>query len=133
MSDPTTPRRRPPLEGIRVIDLTQVYNGPYATYMMARNGAEVIKIEPPGGEHLRKRAGGSALPFAMLNGNKRSMVLDLKTPEAVAAVIKLAETADVIVENFTPGVMARLGLGCDVLRARGWQVSASGNVLKIRR
>lgn len=118
MSDPTTPRRRPPLEGIRVIDLTQVYNGPYATYMMARNGAEVIKIEPPGGEHLRKRAGGSALPFAMLNGNKRSMVLDLKTPEAVAAVIKLAETADVIVENFTPGVMARLGLGCDVLRAR---------------
>jgi formyl-CoA transferase len=111
-------RRPPPLQGIRVIDLTQVYNGPYATYMMARNGAEVIKIEPPGGEHLRKRAGGSALPFAMLNGNKRSMVLDLKTPEAVAAVLRLVESADVLVENFTPGVMGRLGMGWDVLRAR---------------
>ena len=114
----TEAKRPPPLAGIRVIDLTQVYNGPYATYMMARNGAEVIKIEPPGGEHLRKRAGGSALPFAMLNGNKRSVMLDLKTPEAVAAVLKLTETADVLVENFTPGVMGRLGLGWDVLRAR---------------
>ena len=112
------PKRPPPLAGIKVIDLTQVYNGPYATYLMARNGAEVIKIEPPGGEHLRKRAGGSPLPFAMLNGNKRSMVLDLKTPKAIAAVLKLAETADVVVENFTPGVMARLGLGYEVLRAR---------------
>ena len=111
-------KRPPPLAGIRVIDLTQVYNGPYATYMMARNGAEVIKIEPPGGEHLRKRAGGSALPFAMLNGNKRSVMLDLKTQEAVAAVLKLVETADVLVENFTPGVMGRLGLGWEVLRAR---------------
>jgi len=114
----TTTKRRPPLEGIRVIDLTQVYNGPYATYMMARNGAEVIKIEPPGGEHLRKRAGGSPLPFAMLNGNKRSMVLDLKTPEGIDAVRKLAETADVIVENFTPGVMRRLGLGYETLAER---------------
>ncbi len=118
MSAPTTAKRKPPLDGIRVIDLTQVYNGPYATYMMARNGAEVIKIEPPGGEHLRKRAGGSALPFAMLNGNKRSMELDLKTPEAIEAVLKLADSADVIVENFTPGVMARLGLGYEVLQAR---------------
>lgn len=111
------PKRPPPLQGIRVIDLTQVYNGPYATFLMARNGAEVIKIEPPGGEHLRKRAGGSPLPFAMLNANKRSMVLDLKTQEGVAAVRKLAETADVIVENFTPGVMARLGLSYESLAA----------------
>jgi formyl-CoA transferase len=111
-------KRPPPLAGIRVIDLTQVYNGPYATYMMARNGAEVIKIEPPGGEHLRKRAGGAALPFAMLNGNKRSVVLDLKTPAGVAAVLKLVQTADVLVENFTPGVMGRLGMGYEVLRAR---------------
>ncbi len=111
-------KRPPPLAGIRVVDLTQVYNGPYATYMMARNGAEVIKIEPPGGEHLRKRAGGSPLPFAMLNGNKRSMVLDLKTQEGVDAVLRLADTADVLVENFTPGVMGRLGLGYEVLRAR---------------
>ncbi|MCW3475642.1 CaiB/BaiF CoA transferase family protein [Limobrevibacterium gyesilva] len=111
-------KRPPPLAGVRVIDLTQVYNGPYATFMMARNGAEVIKIEPPGGEHLRRRASGSDLPFAMLNGNKRSVVLDLKTPEGVATVLKLADSADVLVENFTPGVMARLGLGWDVLRER---------------
>ena len=116
MSDTTEARRKPPLDGVRVIDLTQVYNGPYATYLMARNGADVIKIEPPGGEHLRKRAGGSALPFAMLNGNKRSMELDLKTAAGVAAVRKLVASADVVVENFTPGVMARLGLGWEVLR-----------------
>jgi formyl-CoA transferase len=118
MTETDTALRPPPLAGIRVIDLTQVYNGPYATYMMARNGAEVIKIEPPGGEHLRRRASGSGLPFAMLNGCKKSVVLDLKQPDAVAAVLKLVETADVLVENFTPGVMARLGLGWDVLRAR---------------
>ena len=110
--------RPPPLAGIRVVDLTQVYNGPYATYMMARNGAEVIKIEPPGGEHLRRRASGSPLPFAMLNGCKRSVELDLKAPGAVEAVLRLVDDADVLVENYTPGVMARLGLGWEVLRAR---------------
>ena len=110
--------RPAPLAGVRVIDLTQVYNGPYATYMMARNGAEVIKIEPPGGEHLRRRSSGSPLPFAMLNGCKSSVVLDLKQANAVVAVLTLVDTADVLVENYTPGVMARLGLGWDVLRAR---------------
>jgi CoA:oxalate CoA-transferase len=113
-------QRSPPLTGVRVIDLTQIYNGPYATFLMAVGGAEVIKVEPPAGEHLRKRdaAGGAALPFAMLNANKRSLVLDLKTAAGREALLALVDKADVLVENYTPGVMARLGLGWEVLRAR---------------
>lgn len=107
-----------PFQGLRVIDLSQIYNGPYATYLMALGGAEVIKIEPPGGEPLRRRGvvGGAALPFAMLNGGKASVVLDLKTADGKAALIHLVRTADVIVENFAPGVMDRLGVGWDMLR-----------------
>jgi CoA:oxalate CoA-transferase len=113
-------QRAPPLTGVRVLDLTQIYNGPYATFLMAVGGAEVIKVEPPAGEHLRKRdaAGGAALPFAMLNANKRSLVLDLKTAAGREALLALVDKADVLVENYTPGVMARLGLGWEVLRAR---------------
>lgn len=109
---------RYPLDGVVVIDLSQIYNGPYATYLMALAGAEVIKVEPPSGESLRKRAevGGAALPFAMLNGWKRSVVLDLKTEDGVEALKALVADADVIVENFAPGVMERLGLGADVLQ-----------------
>jgi CoA:oxalate CoA-transferase len=106
-----------PLEGIRIVDLSQIYNGPYATYLLALGGAEVIKIEPPGGESLRRRAavGGAALPFAMLNGCKRSVVLNLKTAEGRDALETLASEADVLVENFAPGVMDRLGLGAERL------------------
>ena len=70
-----------PFQGVTVLDLTQIYNGPYATFLLAQGGAEVIKIEPPGGEHLRKRQGasGAAMPFAMLNANKRTMTLNLKS------------------------------------------------------
>lgn len=109
-----------PMTGLRVIDLSQIYNGPYATYLMALAGAEVIKIEPPSGEPLRKRAvvGGAGLPFAMLNGAKRSITLDLKSEEGKQALLELAEKADVLVENFSPGVMDRLGLGADVLQKR---------------
>ncbi|MYM00149.1 CoA transferase [Novosphingobium sp. FGD1] len=108
-----------PLEGIRIVDLSQIYNGPYATYLLALGGAEVIKIEPPGGESLRRRAavGGAALPFAMLNGCKRSVVLNLKTPEGKEALEALVAEADVLVENFAPGVMDRLGVGADRLMA----------------
>ena len=108
-----------PMKGLRVIDLSQIYNGPYATYLMALAGAEVIKIEPPCGEPLRRRGevGGAALPFAMLNGCKRSVVLDLKTPEGVKALKELTAGADVIVENYAPGVMDRLGIGSDTLMA----------------
>lgn len=108
-----------PMGGIRVLDLSQIYNGPYATYLMALGGAEVTKIEPPGGEPLRRRGevGGAALPFAMLNGCKRSVVLDLKTEAGKDALRAFAATADVLVENFAPGVMDRLGLGADALMA----------------
>jgi CoA:oxalate CoA-transferase len=108
-----------PFAGVRVLDLTQIYNGPYATFLMAQGGAEVIKIEPPGGEHLRKRQGasGAAMPFAMLNANKRTMTLNLKTPEGREVLLGLVQSADVLVENFAPGVMERLGLTTDVLHA----------------
>lgn len=110
-----TPR---PLAGITVLDLTQIYNGPYATFLLAAGGAEVIKIEPPGGEHLRRRAdGGFVLPFAALGAGKRSLRLDLKTEAGRDLLRRLAAKADVLVENFAPGVMDRLGLGAEVLRA----------------
>ncbi len=107
-----------PLEGIRVVDLSQIYNGPYATFLMAMAGAEIIKIEPLGGEHLRRRGvvGGAALPFAMLNGNKRDVTLNLKSPRGRELLIELVKRADILVENFAPGVMERLDLGYEFLR-----------------
>jgi CoA:oxalate CoA-transferase len=108
-----------PLSGIRILDLTRIYSGPYATFMLAMAGAEVIKVEPPGGESMRRRNAnrGASLPFAMLNANKRAIVLDLKAPAGRRALLRLAATADVIVDNFRPGVMDRLGLGEAALRA----------------
>src|SRR5690349_1396710 len=107
-----------PLAGITVLDLTQIYNGPYASYLLAQAGAEVVKVEPPGGEHLRRRAaGGFALPFASLNGGKRSLRLDLKQEQGRDILRGLARQADVLVENFAPGVMDRLGLGAEALQA----------------
>jgi CoA:oxalate CoA-transferase len=108
-----------PMQDLVVIDLTQIYNGPYATYLMALAGATVIKVEPPGGESLRRRGavGGAGLPFAMLNGCKQSIMLDLKTEEGKQALKALAAKADVLVENFSPGAMDRLGLGDAVLQA----------------
>lgn len=108
-----------PLQGIVVVDLSQIYNGPYATFLMAAAGATVIKVEPPGGEPLRRRGvvGGAALPFAMLNGCKQSIVLDLKTESGREALLGLVAEADVLVENFAPGTMDRLGIGCAVLQA----------------
>ena len=108
-----------PLEGVTVIDLSQIYNGPYATYLLALAGATVIKIEPPGGESLRRRGvvGGAALPFAMLNGCKQSIELDLKTDAGKDVLRDLVRGGDILVENFAPGVMERLGLGCAALQA----------------
>jgi formyl-CoA transferase len=110
---------RQPLEGVVVIDLSQIYNGPYATFLMAAAGARVIKVEPPSGEPLRRRSvvGGAALPFAMLNGCKESVVLDLKSEDGKAALRGLVSDADVLVENYAPGTMARLGLGHEALQA----------------
>lgn len=105
--------RHYPLQDVVVIDLSHIYNGPYATFLMAMGGARVIKIEPHEGEHLRIRAelGGAALPFAMLNGNKDSIRLNLKDPEGKALFLDMIRRADVVVENFAPGVTDRLGLG----------------------
>jgi CoA:oxalate CoA-transferase len=108
-----------PLDGVTVIDLSQIYNGPYATFLMAGAGAMVIKVEPHGGESLRRRGvvGGAALPFAMLNGCKDSIQLNLKAEAGKEILRNLVRGADVLVENFAPGVMTRLGLGADALQA----------------
>ena len=107
-----------PLDGVTIVDLSQIYNGPYATFLCATAGATVIKIEPPGGESLRRRGvvGGAALPFAMLNGCKQSLQLDLKSEAGKDILRDLVRGADVVVENFAPGVMDRLGIGCDALQ-----------------
>lgn len=107
-----------PLDGLLVIDLGQVYQGPYATYLMAKAGATVIKVEPPGGEPVRQREAisrGSAVPFALLNGHKKCITLDLKNEEGKTVLKALAARADVLLENYAPGVMDRLGLGWSVL------------------
>jgi CoA:oxalate CoA-transferase len=107
-----------PLAGITVIDLSHVYNGPYATFLMALAGAEVIKVEPHHGEHLRSRGdmGGADLPFAMLNSNKKAVTLNLKTDAGKNLLRELVARADILVENFAPGVMDRLGLGAAELQ-----------------
>jgi len=108
------------LDGIVVIDLGQVYQGPYATFLMAKAGATVIKIEPPGGEPVRQREAvskGSGVPFALLNGHKKCMTLDLKTAQGRTILKALAARADVLLENYAPGVMERLGVGWSVLHA----------------
>jgi len=109
-----------PLEGVVVIDLGQVYQGPYAGFLMAQAGATVIKVEPPTGEPVRHRARiskGNAVPFAMLNANKRNISLNLKSPEGVTVLKELAAKADVLIENYAPGVLDRLGAGYSVLSA----------------
>jgi len=122
--------QRLPLAGIRVLDLTQIYNGPYATFLMAMAGAEVIKVEPLEGEYLRRRdaASGAGMPFAMLNACKDSITLNLKTERGRGIFLDLVETADVVAENFAPGKMDALGLGWDVLHDRNPRlIMASGS------
>ena len=107
-----------PLSGITVIDLSHIYAGPYATFLMAMAGANVIKVEPLEGENLRSRGdmGGADLPFAMLNSNKQSVTLNLKTEQGKTLFREMVARADVVVENFAPGVMDRLGLGAAELQ-----------------
>lgn len=106
-----------PLEGVTVVDLGQIYNGPYCSFLLAMAGARVIKIETPGGEHLRKRSvvAGAALPFAMLNSNKTFATLNLKTDRGRELLREIVRRSDILVENFAPGVMDRLGVGYEVL------------------
>ena len=107
-----------PLSGVTVIDLSHVYNGPYATFLMAMAGATVVKVEPHTGEHLRSRGdmGGAALPFAMLNSNKKPVTLNLKSEKGRDLLREMVARADILVENFAPGVMDRLGLGAKELQ-----------------
>src|SRR5437764_3978635 len=110
---------RLPLAGLIVIDFGQIFQGPYATFLLAKGGAEVIEVEPLQGEPLRRRAvpGKSAtLPFAMLNQNKRAVTLNLKHPRGRELLFAMAARADVLLENFSPGTMDNLGVGWSVLR-----------------
>jgi CoA:oxalate CoA-transferase len=113
------------LDGIRVLDLTNVLAGPFACYQLAQLGADVIKVENPGGGDLARELGAApelnrrlmGASFLAQNAGKRSVTLNLKHPDGKAAFLKLVATADVVVENFRPGVMDRLGLGYAALKA----------------
>jgi crotonobetainyl-CoA:carnitine CoA-transferase CaiB-like acyl-CoA transferase len=100
-----------------VLDLGQIYNGPYCGLLLAFMGARVLKIESPDGDVVRRRKRDvEPYPLVMLNSNKESVVLDLKRPEGKALFLRLVRKADVVVENFAVGVMDRLGLGWEALR-----------------
>jgi formyl-CoA transferase len=106
------------LDGIRVLDQTQVMAGPYCSMLLADLGADVIKIEPPGGESTRRQweqGPGVSASFLAVNRNKRSLTLDLKQPAGVELLKRLAATADILVENYRPGVAKRLGVDYDTL------------------
>jgi formyl-CoA transferase len=109
------------LDGIRIIDQTQVMAGPFASMLLADMGAEVIKVEPLEGEHARhvglEAAPGVAAAFLAVNRGKKGITLDLKQPDGVAVLKRLVETADVLVENYRPGVAARLGVDYAALSA----------------
>ena len=108
-----------PLAGLRVLDFSIMLAGPYCARLLADGGADVVKIEPPEGDDMRLRTplrNGHSAYFGQLNAGKRSLALDLKNPAAIEAIRRLVEKADVVVENFRPGVMERLGLGYEALR-----------------
>ena len=106
-----------PLAGIRVLEFGHTILGPCCGMMLADFGAEVIKIEPPGGERTRRLKGFGAGYFAYYNRNKKSVTLDYKTPEGLAQARELIATADVLIENMAPGALARAGLGDDDAKA----------------
>ena len=110
-----------PLNGVRVVDLTTMISGPLATMLLADQGAEVIKVENPNGGDLTRwvstARNGMAASFLNNNRNKESLVLDLKQEEGVGLLKDLVKTADVLVQNFRPGVVERMGIGADVMRA----------------
>lgn len=121
---------RYPLDDIVVLDLGQIYNAPYATLLLALAGARVIKVEPRTGENLRGRTQtpGAGAPFVMLNSNKLGVTLNLRDPRGRELLLRMADCADVLVENFRPGVMGRLGAGPDVVLQRNPRlVYASGS------
>ena len=111
-----------PFEGVKILDFTQVLAGPFASYQLALLGADVIKVERREGEDARRNplsrewaARGAAPSWMAVNNNKRSLTLDLQKPDAIGIIKRLAEEADVVMENFRPGVMDRLGIGYEAL------------------
>lgn len=118
MTEHNEPKAQGPLAGVRVLDFSIMMAGPYCTRYLADLGAEVIKVESPDGDYIRTRPplrDGLSTYFAHLNCGKRSIRLDLKDPAAIEVAIALAAKSDVVVENFRPGVMDRLGIGYGVL------------------
>ena len=110
-----------PLEGVRVLDFTRVLSGPHATRMLCDLGADVIKVEQPTGDLTRfssPRVNSNATYFIQQNVGKRNISLDLTKPEAVDLITRLVDKCDVVIENFRPGVMQRMGLGQQTLRTR---------------
>ncbi|RNL86072.1 CaiB/BaiF CoA transferase family protein [Halostreptopolyspora alba] len=109
-----------PLEGFRVLDLTRYLSGPYCTMVLAELGADVIKVEPPeSGDDSRRLApkvNGESYPFGMPNRSKRSVALNLKSEEGLRTFLRMAEQADLVIENFRPGVVDRLGISYDDVR-----------------
>ncbi len=110
-----------PFEGVKIVDMTTMLSGPWATTILGDQGADVIKVEVPGrGDHVRSlgnRRGGMSSMFLNINRNKRSITLDLKKPEGRDLLLRIAATADVFVQNFRPGVVERLGVGYDDVAA----------------
>ena len=109
-----------PLDGIRVIDFTTMIAGPYGTMILGDQGADVIKVEAPiNSDHARRAGYGQrhfSAAFVNNNRNKQSIAIDVKQPDGHKLIMKLAETADVFVQNFRPGVMKRLGIDYESLR-----------------
>src|SRR5919108_6210825 len=111
-----------PLDGVRILDLTRLLPGSYATLLLADLGADVIKIEDPrGGDHARHMpplAKGTSVYFHVLNRNKRSVTLDLRSADARPVLDALASRADVVIDSFRPSTARRLGVDAETLRAR---------------
>ena len=113
----------PALEGLRVIDMATVFAGPGAARHLADFGADVVKVESPAGDGVRRMGwfppeGGDSYTWKLLGRNKRAVVLDLKSDHGRDALLRLADGADVLIENFRPGTLERLGLGPEVLLER---------------
>jgi formyl-CoA transferase len=118
MSDQANSGRKLPLDGIRVVEFTHMVMGPTCGMILADLGAEVIKVEPPGGDKTRKLPGLGIGFFRSFNRNKKSVVIDVNTPNGRDTAIQLIGTCDVMLENFRPGLMAKLGLDYDTLSKR---------------
>ena len=122
------PTRPLPLAGVRVLDISQVMAGPYACMLLADLGADVIKIEPPGaGDQTRgamgfKMKGADSLGFLNMNRNKRSVTLNLKSQAGREVLLRMAKDADILLENYRPGAMKRLGLSTPGLSSSIWSL-----------